>query len=122
MHGPCGKDRPFSPCMENGICAKKFPREFVTHTKMNESGYVLYQRRHNDRFVMKGKTRLDNRFVVPHNLQILRKYKAHINVEWCNKSSSIKYLFKYVTKGVDRATFTIQKGNAQGTSEGLKNK
>lgn len=46
---------------------------------------------------------------MPHNLQILKKYKAHVNVEWCNKSSAIKYLFKYITKGVDRSSFLIHK-------------
>ncbi|XP_019100224.1 PREDICTED: uncharacterized protein LOC104783899 [Camelina sativa] len=74
---------------------------------------------------MKGQTRLDNRYVVPHNLDILKKYKAHINVEWCNKSSAIKYLFKYITKGVDRATFIIQKGtsdNIQGSGNGSEPK
>lgn len=45
MHGPCGKDRPSSPCMDNGVCTKKFPRSFVPHTQINESGYVLYRRR-----------------------------------------------------------------------------
>lgn len=125
MHGPCGNDRPSSPCMEKGVCSKKFPREFVPHTKMNEAGYVLYQRRNNERFVMKGKTKLDNRYVVSYNLEILKKYKAHINVEWCNKSSAIKYLFKYITKGVDRATFLIQKGNGVNVHEsgnGLEDK
>ncbi|CAN6868444.1 unnamed protein product [Brassica oleracea] len=109
MHGPCGKDRLSSPCMDNGVCTKKFPRSYVPHTQVNESGYILYKRRQTGQFVSKGNIKLDNQFVVPHNLQILKKYKAHVNVEWCNKSSAIKYLFKYITKGVDRATFKVQK-------------
>ncbi|XP_010494554.1 PREDICTED: uncharacterized protein LOC104771684 isoform X2 [Camelina sativa] len=108
MHGPCGLDRPYSPCMENGVCSKKFPRKFVENTTIDKSGYVVY-RRHNDesKSVLKGGTRLDNQHVVPHNLPLLKKYKGHINVEWCCKTSAVKYLFKYITKGVDKATFVI---------------
>lgn len=80
---------------------QKFPKSFQAETSLDETGFPVYRRQDNNRFVMKNKVRLDNRYVVPYNMALLKKYQAHLNVEWCNKTHVIKYLYKYVTKGPD---------------------
>ncbi|XP_056845361.1 uncharacterized protein LOC108807528 [Raphanus sativus] len=118
IHGPCGTLNPRSPCMEKNVCTKKFPRPYNNNTSIDKSGYVLYRRRRNEKAsVVKNGSILDNTFVVPHNIKLLKKYNAHINVEWCNRTSAVKYLFKYITKGVDRATAVIEKGVPADSSE-----
>ncbi|CAH9080016.1 unnamed protein product [Cuscuta epithymum] len=104
MHGPCGPSRPNSPCMSNGRCTKHFPKKFNEETTIDDEGYPIYRRRDDGRTITKGEVELTNQFVVPHNRYLLLKYGAHMNVEWCNQSRSIKYLFKYVNKGNDRVT------------------
>jgi hypothetical protein len=51
----------------------------------------------------------------PHNLFVLRKYQCHVNVEACNKTYLIKYLFKYVNKGFDCAKVGFAKGSSSST-------
>ncbi|CAN7132097.1 unnamed protein product, partial [Brassica rapa subsp. narinosa] len=119
IHGPCGLINPKSPCMENNVCTKKFPRAYNNNTLIDKSGYVLYRRRQNENAsALKDGTIVNNNFVVPHNINLLKKYKAHINVEWCNRTSAVKYLFKYITKGVDRASAVIEQGNTGALSTG----
>lgn len=103
IHGPCGTLNLSYPCMKNGSCSKFFPKSFRTESAIGKDGFALYKRPDNGRFIIKGNIRLDNRWVVPHNIFLLKKYNAHINVEWCNKTRILKYLFKYVTKGQDCA-------------------
>ncbi|KAF8111948.1 hypothetical protein N665_0070s0018, partial [Sinapis alba] len=80
--------------------------------KPNSPWYVLYRRRRDETAsVVKDGAVMNNTSVVPHNIAILKKYEAHINVEWCNRTSAVKYLFKYITKGVDKAIAVIEKGN-----------
>uniref|UniRef100_A0A1J3JG54 Helitron helicase-like domain-containing protein n=1 Tax=Noccaea caerulescens TaxID=107243 RepID=A0A1J3JG54_NOCCA len=123
MHGPCGKENPNLACTENEICTKGFPKPYTPETKFGDNGFVTYRRRQDDtNSISKGSTKLDNRHVVPHNLPLLKKYKAHINVEWCCKTEAIKYLFKYVNKGVDKATAVVEKSHASTEKGGAADK
>nr|GEY14846.1 hypothetical protein [Tanacetum cinerariifolium] len=67
IHGPCGVNNPTCPCMRDGKCSKRFPRDFVNHTSLDEDGYPIYRRRDNGYIVEKGGIALDNRYVVPYN-------------------------------------------------------
>ncbi|XP_012850131.1 PREDICTED: uncharacterized protein LOC105969906 [Erythranthe guttata] len=107
IHGPCGHANLNSPCMKDGVCTKRFPKKFVQRTEADPDGYPVYRRRDDGRTVRKKNTILDNGFVVPYNRVLLSKYRSHINIELCNQSKSIKYLFKYVNKGHDRVTATF---------------
>ncbi|XP_019179268.1 PREDICTED: uncharacterized protein LOC109174489 [Ipomoea nil] len=114
LHGPCGAARIKSPCMANGKCSKHFPKRYIDASHFDQDGYLLYRRRDDKRTIKKNGIDLDNRYVVPHNRYLLFKYKSHINVEWCNQSRSIKYLFKYVNKGNDRVTAEFYKAMIDG--------
>ncbi|XP_057756085.1 uncharacterized protein LOC130975280 [Arachis stenosperma] len=107
IHGPCGRLRPSSPCMKDGKCSELYPKRFIDQASFDEDGYPIY-RRHNMGVTVKiNDVDIDNRFVVPYNPLLLMRYQAHINLEFCNKSNVIKYLFKYVNKGPDRVTATV---------------
>jgi len=109
IHGPCGKNNPRCPCMKNKKCSKHFPKPYQPETTVTSGGFVVYKRTQNSLFVCKSGLQLDNRWVVPYNMLLLKKYQAHINVEWCNKTTFIKYLFEYVTKGADCSKAYLQR-------------
>ncbi|KAH1147779.1 hypothetical protein GYH30_042763 [Glycine max] len=88
IHGPCGILQPNSLYMKEGKYSRFYPKQFQPQTLLDSNGYPLFRRRNN----------------VPYNPKLLKKYQAHINIEWCNQSTSIKYLFKYINKGYDRVT------------------
>ncbi|KAF7812812.1 ATP-dependent DNA helicase PIF1 [Senna tora] len=112
IHGPYGSERKSSSCMVNNKCSKHFPMKFTNRTSFDQDGYAKYRRHDNGHKVVKNGIELDNRFVVPYNRTLLLRYQAHINVEFCNQSRSIKYLFKYVNKGHDKVTAALSNGGS----------
>nr|GEX72585.1 ATP-dependent DNA helicase PIF1-like [Tanacetum cinerariifolium] len=58
MHGPCGADNPSCPC-----------------TIERNDGNIF----------KKSGTDLHNGYAMPYNPGLLRRYHAHINIEWCNQ-------------------------------------
>ncbi|KAM0847424.1 hypothetical protein ACQ4PT_055022 [Festuca glaucescens] len=118
MHGPCGDLNDKCVCMKDGKCSKHFPKEFQQETILDKDGFALYMRRDNGRRVFKNGKWLDNRWVVPYNLAMLKKYQGHMNVEWCNKAQVMKYLFKYVTKGPDCSKMYLERIRGKGVPIG----
>ena len=113
LHGPCGPAYPNAACMENGVCSKGYPKEFQDETKLPHDGhgYPIYARPNNGRTIEKNGFLFDNRWVVPHNEFFLIKFDCHINVEFIGSFTTIKYVYKYVHKGVDVSTVGIQEVN-----------
>jgi hypothetical protein len=94
---------------EDGKCTKNYPKPFHDETSIDENGFAIYRCRDDVKFILKGNIKLDNRWIVPYNPTLLKKYQTHINVEWCNKTIFVKYLLKYVTKGPDCSKIYLQR-------------
>jgi hypothetical protein len=103
MHGPCNEE---SICWhrKKKKCTKKFPFEFCEETSLDQEGYATYKRSNNGKFVYKKGVPLSNQNVVPYNKYLLKRFQAHINVVKVANIKAVKYLYKYIFKGLDGAT------------------
>ena len=112
MHGPCGVLNPFCPCTKGRTsCKNRYLRAFCESTSQGKDSYPIYRRRNDGRKEMVRGHELDNRWVVPYNPYLLRTFNCHINVEACGSIKSVKYLFKYIYKGHDRASVAVREGD-----------
>ena len=112
IHGPCGTYNRDSPCMNDaGNCSKRYPKELQNETVWEIDGYPRYRRRDSGITAKVGHHHVDNRWIVPHNPYLLRRFNCHINVEVVSSIRQIKYVFKYIDKGVDMATVKCKDKN-----------
>ena len=113
VHGPCGTENPKSPCMQedsNGKkkCTKEYPKAFCDSTYQDERGYIHYKRPPGPTaLINNGKHVIDNRDIVPYCPALLLMLECHCNVEISSTVHVIKYLYKYLHKGPDRAKIAI---------------
>ncbi|XP_074352575.1 uncharacterized protein LOC141691715 [Apium graveolens] len=71
IHGPCGKDYSYSPCMVKRNCGRHFPKRFNAHTFFDDCGFPVYRKRRTGLTVTKKGVELDNQYVVPYNRDLL---------------------------------------------------
>lgn len=116
-HGP---HTDTSPCWnaETETCSKNYPKPFSDVTDMRPSGFPIYRRRNNKSdchtYLRKSNGKvynIDNSMIVPYNPHLLKCFDCHINVEYCASVMSIKYIYKYIHKGNDRAKIVVTDGN-----------
>uniref|UniRef100_A0A0E0RC29 Helitron helicase-like domain-containing protein n=1 Tax=Oryza rufipogon TaxID=4529 RepID=A0A0E0RC29_ORYRU len=120
LHGPCGSLKKDNTCMVNGSCRFRYPRQFSNATQQGKDSYPIYRRRNDRRGVKVWGAALDNRWVVPYNPGLLMRFNCHINVEICSSIKSVKYLFKYLCKGHDRASFSVDVAGEQANVDEIR--
>jgi hypothetical protein len=76
---------------------------------MGKDSYPVYRRRDDGQVVEVRNARLENRWVIPFNPSLLMLYNCYINVEICLSIKAVKYLYKYIYKGPNRASYSVDK-------------
>ncbi|GFV54584.1 ATP-dependent DNA helicase [Trichonephila clavipes] len=114
IHDPfCNRNRK-ALCIVEGKCSKRFRRQMLQEIQTGNDGYPLYRQRKpgDGGHVAPGRAlesgmleNVCNSWVVPYSPLLCRIFKAHINVEYCNSVKSIKYICKFVTKGVQEYAY-----------------
>ena len=67
IHAPCRNSNPIFPCIRNGECSKHFPKSVNDDTFIDGQGLW---------YVMKNGVQFDDKFVVPYNMNLMKKIKA----------------------------------------------
>lgn len=118
VHRPCGRLNPGAVCMVDGHCKKYFPKEYRDATALNaaEDLRPLYKRPRDDRYIDLNGCVITNSRIVPYNPYALAKYQTHINFEVVGSVRSLRYLYKYVSKGPHSMTVVTTAAGGDGAA------
>ena len=125
LHIPCGSVNPGPPCFQKkkGKCDHNFSQQYCAVSSFSEpDGSQIYRRRTPSEVGASGLVRLRlnkrwvgyeyaSKYIVPHNLWLLKSFGCHINSEICSSIKVIKYLLWYPFKGDTRVIGSTQKTN-----------
>ncbi|SGY19866.1 BQ5605_C017g08357 [Microbotryum silenes-dioicae] len=98
LHRRCNRPCNHTCHDKHGKCTKQFPKRLQPRTTSKDG---VQEEVYTDANV------------VPTNPFLASKYNCHVNVEIASGVAAIKYLYKYVYKGHDRTSFTIDEPGAQ---------
>ncbi|SGY12899.1 BQ5605_C011g06649 [Microbotryum silenes-dioicae] len=98
LHRQCNRPGNHTCHDKHGKCTKRFPKRLQPRTTSEDGAQEEIYTDAN---------------VVPTNPFLASKYNCHVNVEIASGVAAIKYLYKYVYKGHDRTSFTIDEPGAQ---------
>lgn len=73
----CRRDAQGALC----ACVRHYPKPMSRETVVVQDSYPVYRRRGNFRATIKGGIVVGDDWVVPHNPYLLKRYRAHVNVE-----------------------------------------
>jgi hypothetical protein len=78
---------------------------------MGKDLYPVYRRTNDEQVAEVRNAKLDNSWAIPFNPSLLMLYNCHINVEICSSIKAVKYLYKYIYKGSDGASYSVDKSD-----------
>jgi len=88
--------------MVNGKYSKHFPKEYRERTYWAENNYLLHARPNNSLVFEHNEARFTNQYIVPYCSQLLFLFDCYFNVEISAGLGTVKYLSKYIYKGLDK--------------------
>lgn len=99
--------------MKISSCSKEYPKSFRPETSLSDDGFPEHIRRWDGRYVICRNVGMDNRFVVPYSPYLTHMFRAHIHMEVCALLHGIKYVYKCVYKGSDRARLRLSRAGGE---------
>nr|XP_047131763.1 uncharacterized protein LOC101240932 [Hydra vulgaris] len=103
IHGPCGILNPNSPSMKDGVCSKKYTKDFNANTVAVHNGYPRYRRRDNGLVINIKGNNVDNRWVVNHD-----EINTFLDCRYVSAPEALWRIFEYPISHMSHSIFRLK--------------